>query len=184
MERDFFTPQNFSRVEKRAGGSPAWPLPSTGSDHHRERERASRGVCAQGTDRPGHGTNAAACKQEHHQACSQVDPCGTEYKEHTGKREGEILGWAGVSAFHHPVTGSRRDTDRQIEGQRHRIKAWDLLMGSGMPVTACFDGIKNDHCLCKWGAGKGVGQQTEERLEGQGSASRLGQLNPGPGQSP
>ena len=73
---------------------------------------------------------------------------------------------------------------RQTEGQRHRIKAWDLLMGSGMPVTACFDGIKNDHCLCKWGAGKGVGQQTEERLEGQGSASRLGQLNPGPGQSP
>ena len=56
-------------------------------------------------------------------------------------------------------------------------------MGPGMPVTACFDGTKTDHCLCRWGAGKGVGQWTEERLEGQGSASRLGQPNPGPGQS-
>lgn len=93
-------------------------------------------------------------------------------------------GGRGVSAFHHPVTGSRRDTDRRTEGQRHRIKAWDLLMGPGMPVTACFDGTKNDHCLCRWRAGKGVGQQTEERLEEQGSASHIGQPDPGPGQSP
>lgn len=54
VENDFFTPQTFSRVEKRGRGSPAWPLPSAGSDHCTERERAGGGVCAQGTDRPGH----------------------------------------------------------------------------------------------------------------------------------
>lgn len=86
----------------------------------------------------------------------------------------------GASAFHRPVTKSRRDTDRQIEGQRHTIKACDLLVGPGMLVTAYFDGPKNGHSLCRWGTGKEVGQW------GRGEAGRAGifrQPNLGPGQS-
>lgn len=73
----------------------------------------------------------------------------------------------GASAFHRPVTESRRDTDRQIEGQRHTVKACDLLMGPGMLVTACF-GPKNGHGLCRWGTGKEVGPW------GRGEAGRAG----------
>lgn len=72
------------------------------------------------------------------------------------------------TAFHCPVTRSRRETDRQTEGQRHRIKGHDLLIGPGMSVTACLEDTKNGHRLRRRGAGKelgaGGGVGAEERV--------------------
>lgn len=66
-------------------------------------------------------------------------PAGLSIGTTQARARDKYWGGRGVSGFHHPVT-SRRDTDRWTEGQSHRIKAWDLLLGPGMPVTACFDG--------------------------------------------
>lgn len=174
-------PKPSPEYRREVGAHQPGPCPPQGViTAQREREQAEVCVRKGQTDQDT-GTNAAAYKQEHHQACSQATPVGLSTGTTQARGRDKYWGGRGVSAFHHPVT-SRRDTDRRT-GQRHRIKAWDLLMGPGMPITACFDGTKKDHCLCRWGAGKGVGQWTEERLEGQGSASRLGQPNPGPGQS-
>lgn len=96
----------------------------------------------------------AACGQEHKQARSGTDrhlhsagpSTGTAQAQGSDKYRGErglSLSPPPPVAFHCPVTRSRRETDRQMEGQRHRIKAWDLLMGPGMLVLACFQGTKD-----------------------------------------
>ena len=140
VESDFFTPQTFSRVEKRGEGSSAWPLPSAGSDHRSERESRQRCACT-GTDTPGHRNNRGSTQAATSPSTLPGTLPGTLLCTGTtqARARGKHWGGRGVSGFHHPVT-SRRDTDRWTEGQSHGIKAWNLLLGPGMPVTACFDG--------------------------------------------
>ena len=116
VENDFFTPQTFSRVEKRGGGSPAWPLPSAGSDHCTEREQAEVCVHKGQTDQDT-GTKAAAYKQEHHQACSQAHPCGTEYRDNTGKNGGINTG---VGRGSPPSIILSPAEETQTDGQKDR----------------------------------------------------------------
>ena len=145
-------PKTLSRVQKRRRGSPACPLPSAEGGHlHTERE-PGEGVRVQGTDRPGHrgrrsmwaGTQTGPLWDRHlHSAGPSTGAAQAQGSDKYRGERGLSLSPPPPVAFHCPVTRSRRETDRQMEGQRHRIKAWDLLMGPGMLVLACFQGTKD-----------------------------------------
>lgn len=80
-------PKPSPEYRREAGGSPACPLPSTGSGYpHTEREQVEVCVC-KGQTAQDTGTDTAR-GQEHSQVRSQVDPCGIEHRDLTGTRKG------------------------------------------------------------------------------------------------